>query len=431
MSGSAEDAAALNTLLCVLGVNHEYMAYQTATLTGANAYNLTGLVRGAYGYTASAHSTSETVIRVDSAMVKGEALQPGMIGKTIFFKFCSFNVWGGKPEFLADVPEYQYTITGEALKAALANVQDLRSFFLAGLAVISWGKVTDPARVIDYEIRKGALWISAQVLGRTNNIEFNADGDGTYWVSAHSEYAYSATPTSVVVTGASLLKNVVATFDERATSWGGTVSGGAILQGASIVLTGGALAGEYVIPSGHEIDIGTVQACNCSVSYAARADNPSALFSAIPVVSAMPSIAGNYAGLASVRIQIATSDLAGTYGPWRDFIPGSYAGRKFKFKAILESTVSSIIAALDEMTFTVDMEDRYDKGTGVAVAAGGTATTYATPFQVAPNVQVTIINATAGDDIILTPQTESGFTVQVKNGGVGVARTINWLAQGY
>ena len=77
------------------------------------------------------------------------------------------------------------------------------------------------------------------------------------------------------------------------------------------------------------------------------------------------------------------------------------------------------------------MPDRLETGTGVSILAGGTSVVYAVPFQITPNVQITINGATAGDDAILTSESETGFTIQVKNGGSGVARSINWIAQGY
>ena len=70
-------------------------------------------------------------------------------------------------------------------------------------------------------------------------------------------------------------------------------------------------------------------------------------------------------------------------------------------------------------------------------ATGGTTVTYAAPFiggasgMSVPAVQLTIVNASAGDDIILSSETLNGFNVQVLNGGTGVVRTVNYLAQGY
>ena len=167
------------------------------------------------------------------------------------------------------------------------------------------------------------------------------------------------------------------------------------------------------------------------MNYTARTDNPFSLFSLNPDVAALDSIAGNYNGQAGVSVQIAVSDASGTYGAWADFTPGAYAGRKFKFQAVLSSSDPNIIAALDAFTFTVDMPDRVVSGTNFAVPSGGASVVYATPFQVDPNVQITILNASPGDDIVLTAATQTGFTIQIVNGGSGVARSINHTSQAY
>lgn len=448
LSSTQAQADALVTLCWVDG---ELLAYQTATLTSAHQYGLSYLRRGQYGTPDTTHGSGKPFVRIDDGLGKF-AFTSDRINQPAYVKFVSFNVYGGGIQSLADVQPYVYTISGAALKAALANVQNLVNTFKAGLTVLAWDAVSDPVRTVDYEIRKGEAWATAQILGRTPNTEFNADGDGTYWVSAHSDMAYSAAPASLVIAGASLTKNVVAAYDEPATLWSGAITGGAIASGGSILLSGAGLfssillvsaeptisyyggvaaSGSYTIPASHEVDVGTVQACNCSVSYVSRADNPYQLFSAIPQVSKAASIAGNFAGLADVKVQIATSDAIGAYGAWRDFIPGAYYGRKFKFRANLNSYDQNVIAALDGFTFTVDMPDRVDKGTSIAIPAGGLSVAYDTPFQVPPNVQATILSASQNDDVLLTAESRFGFTVQIISGGVGVARTINWLAQGY
>ena len=83
------------------------------------------------------------------------------------------------------------------------------------------------------------------------------------------------------------------------------------------------------------------------------------------------------------------------------------------------------------MTFTIDMPDRYENGTNISATAGGISVTYAKPFQIVPNVQVTVINAVANDDIVLSNETENGFDVKIINGASNVTRNINWIAQGY
>lgn len=86
---------------------------------------------------------------------------------------------------------------------------------------------------------------------------------------------------------------------------------------------------------------------------------------------------------------------------------------------------------------TVDMPDRLDTGTNLAVAAAGATVTFSSAFNggvdapTVPHVQITLLNAVANDQVILSAVGLSSFTVQIKNAGAGVARNVNWLAQGY
>jgi hypothetical protein len=58
--------------------------------------------------------------------------------------------------------------------------------------------------------------------------------------------------------------------------------------------------------------------------------------------------------------------------------------------------------------------------------------TFPLAFQTVPNVQVTIANESAADVITFpVAVSNTGFTVKITNGGVGVLRNIHWLASGY
>ena len=448
LSGTAADADQFTTECFVDG---EIVAYQTAAMTGTNRYSLSGLNRGGFGTTAASHLAGSTFIRVDDAIVDSDPLDVSMVGQSLWFKFTSYNVFGGGQQGLSEARAFQYIVKGTPLYTQPANVQNIVDVFRDGRTMLTWDVVLDD-RDVDYEIRKGATWATAQVLGRTPNTEFVTDGDGTYWVAAHADQAYSATPASITLAGSVLVANVVATYDEEATLWGGSLSGGAMVLGTDIVLAGAgsfsaipllsgvssvfyfggiSSSGSYTVPALHEVDVGTSQPCNCSVSYRLRADNPYALFSAVPDVAALASMAGDYSGIADAKVQISIAPDSGIYGYWRDFVPGKYVGRKFKFRVLLTSSDPSVTAVLDTLAFTVDMPDRIEKGTAINCPAGGLLVNYVKQFQIVPNVQITIQGAVQNDDVVMTNPTKDGFTVQVQQGGVGVARIINWLAQGY
>jgi hypothetical protein len=448
LSASLQDAQNFMTESWLDG---EIVAYQSATLTALNRYTLGGLQRGGLGSSASSHAAGSTFIRMDSQVIESDALADTMVGQSLYFKFQAFNTFGGGMETLDALPAYQYAITGSPLYWTLPNVQGLTDAYRNGNTVLLWQAVTDAA-VDDYEIRKGAAWKTAQVLGRVVATEFLANGDDTYWVAARAGPAYSATPSEIIISGARLVDNVIATFDEAATHWSGTLSGGAVILNNAISLRGAGLfsaiplvsaegtiayyggvspAGEYDLPATHSIDIGNAQACAVSLSYVFYADDPFSLFSSIPLVSALPSVAGSYAGKADCEMQMAIAGNDGVYADWRDYAPGQYVGRKFKFRALLTSNDPAITPVLSGMTVSVDVPDRVDTGNGIAIAAAGSSVTYATPFHATPNVQITILSAQQGDDPIVTGSTANGFNIQIINAGVGVARTINWVAQGY
>lgn len=106
ISGTAQDAQRANTLCWIGG---ECLSYTTATLVSAGVYRLSGLVRGQYNTSAVAHSTGEQFARLDSTLLKEPFLKED-IGKLIYLKFTSFNIFGVAEQELSEVEPYQYTI---------------------------------------------------------------------------------------------------------------------------------------------------------------------------------------------------------------------------------------------------------------------------------------------------------------------------------
>lgn len=125
LAGTSQDAANLATLCYALpngGVAGEYLAYQEADLTGPGAYNLKHLVRPAYGSQNNTHAAGTKFVRVDDALARTGALDPKIIGQTVYVKLCSFNIFGGGAQTLADVSATTYTITGAHFFSANATL---------------------------------------------------------------------------------------------------------------------------------------------------------------------------------------------------------------------------------------------------------------------------------------------------------------------
>lgn len=189
LNGSSADAAALGTLCYVGGASPEYVAYTTATLTGSNAYSLGGLVRGAYSTGGmSAHTAGDPFVRVDEAIGKSGPLEvKAFVGKTIQFKFTSFNIYGGAEQSLADVPSYSYLITG-VMAAIAPSAPTSPGYSLEPFGVrLKCAKNPEPD-VVGYEWRVGSSPETGTVLdalGGTSHLwEVQLVGSFTAWVAA-------------------------------------------------------------------------------------------------------------------------------------------------------------------------------------------------------------------------------------------------------
>lgn len=157
-SGTVADLNALNALCYVDG---EVLAFQTATPTATNRYNLTKLNRGAYGTQLemnAGHSTGTSFARLDNSIIK-IPFTADRIGQTMFIKFLSFNLYGGALQSLADVSPYSYVMSGEGATVIAPTAPSITSAFfqqpdgtLQPTLTVSWTASTDP--VFDsYEIQ--------------------------------------------------------------------------------------------------------------------------------------------------------------------------------------------------------------------------------------------------------------------------------------
>jgi hypothetical protein len=123
IAGSAADADNTATL-CWVGdaAGGEYFAHEGAALVAANQYDLTGLRRGLFSNPAPARSAGAQFVRVDATIARSGPLDLSLIGKTLWFKFTSFNQYGGGEQSLADVTAIPYTVTGAQAKLPPSNV---------------------------------------------------------------------------------------------------------------------------------------------------------------------------------------------------------------------------------------------------------------------------------------------------------------------
>ena len=85
------------------------MSFTNATLTAANAYELTALYRGMNGTRPAAHGTGAPFARLDKPIVTYD-IPAGLTGQVIYFKFQSFNAFGGGTQDLSDCAVYSIIV---------------------------------------------------------------------------------------------------------------------------------------------------------------------------------------------------------------------------------------------------------------------------------------------------------------------------------
>ena len=153
---------------------------------------------------------------------------------------------------------------------------------------------------------------------------------------------------------------------------------------------------------------------------------------------------------------MATSQTAsGSFSNFNNFANGTFKGRRFKFKLILETTNVSQNMNVQQAGYTAEFQSRteqnYQTGgtTSTAPQSSGTSSsgktvTFGSPFFTGatglgganaflPSIGITIQDAQAGDFFTVTNVSGTGFTLKVmqNNNSTFVDRSFTFSAVGY
>lgn len=135
-SGTHIDAERGNTLCWV---NGEAISYENVEVHPNNWFTLRGLVRGQYGTSAINHNADERFVRVDEALFRYPYRKED-IGKTIYLKFTSMNLFGSNEQGLDEVQSYQYTIVPYYIPE-VSNITLFTKYYEIGNGVLSFDVV--------------------------------------------------------------------------------------------------------------------------------------------------------------------------------------------------------------------------------------------------------------------------------------------------
>ncbi len=290
----------------------------------------------------------------------------------------------------------------------------------SGRSYLTWDEVKD-ARTLYYEVRKGASWDAALVVGeRLAQPRFPTVGDDTYWIAAFvitpfGATVYSTNKRSLSVVDSVLVENVVVSHSERAENWPGALTGYLgrddsqnylrtggtqaflavtdFLGQATFLDGGGQGNGEYY--SKWIVNAGRVSQCRVSIDYQATAVPANADFLGTPsfldqadflqsyltkYIRVYPIIRVSQTGPGDAFSEadiFAPADVfsAGTvWSAWEKWSPDNvYVAQSFQVGMafeILDATVNAVAYGL-KFDWTVDVPDRLDRYQNLTVPLGG------------------------------------------------------------
>lgn len=134
--GTHIDAERANTLSWIDG---EALSYEGAQLQTDGSYKLTGLVRGQYATIPTDHASGTRFIRIDEALYR-HTYRKEDIGKTVYLKFTSMNLFGTNEQGLDEVQAYPYKIVPYYIPE-ISNLALYTKYYEIGNGVLSFDVV--------------------------------------------------------------------------------------------------------------------------------------------------------------------------------------------------------------------------------------------------------------------------------------------------
>ena len=161
---------------------------------------------------------------------------------------------------------------------------------------------------------------------------------------------------------------------------------------------------------------------------------------------------GTIANDANTKLVVRTTtdnpSSSPTYGEFNDVANGTFKGRGFQFRAILETNDAAQNTLIQELGYIATMPSRTEQSSVIASGAGAKAVTFTAPFFVGtsglgnlnsflPSVNISPQSVSGkvmvtGDYFELTNITGTGFTVHFKNSsGASIDRDFTYSAVGF
>jgi len=428
LSGTQADADLAHTLCYVGG---ELLGYETATLTGANRYSLgTYLRRGLYGSAIGAHAAGTNFVRLDDAIFT-LPYDKSQIGATIHVKLVSYNVYGAGQQQLAAVADHTHTIIGPPPPG---NVSGFSAQQTGGAVIFKWDEVQDFA-LKGYDILYGpqggtissALFLTESARGTEMTNAAVPPGTWTFYIRARDvadQFSPAPATANLVVTN----PNPVIVDRQDAPAWLGTLAGlvphwrGLLVPDSTKPASahGNAELFEQFVP--YPVATSTYR----TVAVDTGLDDTLRVWATITTVFGRGQSGTAAPGFAIDTWLTGAAD-PGSFTAWTI---GTVSMRYLRGEASLANVAGSV-ACLAGFELVADRAPKIENSAAsVAVASGGTAIVFPSPYHLPPNLQVTPLGSTA-----LTATAASigatGCTLHVfDHGESDVGGIVNWTATG-
>lgn len=140
-------------------VGGEIIRYTTATLTAQYKYDLTVTERGLYKSTQATHAIGSRFERLDSSITK-QPFTVDMIGKTIYYKALSFNIYGVAKQAMEDVDPFTFVIQGDLYPPS--DIDSLSASEVGNVFLLTWTHEN-----IELDFQEYVIYLNSVEVGRT------------------------------------------------------------------------------------------------------------------------------------------------------------------------------------------------------------------------------------------------------------------------
>ncbi len=142
----------------------------------------------------------------------------------------------------------------------------------------------------------------------------------------------------------------------------------------------------------------------------------------------------NYWELLTTWTTIGTTwetDILYDDADYQNFLIGDFKAMAYKFRLKMYTNNTTKYPLVTDLAFYADAPERSESEQDITCYSTGIHKVFTKPYFYKPKIGVTIQNAQEGDYYNLEGIDLVGFTLTIKNTGVGVDRTIDWEVRGY